>query len=202
MYTLYILTVFADLASLISFLGAHQISSQYLENISELGFFIYSLTKSTSFSICWKFQRTWMWNVVFYNILNFQMCSSKNKVVVVFLMRPTFFWAKVLLIPEFATCLRVRVNAVVLWAHTHTHTHTHSNMYIVHTKHNHSNMYIVHHTIHTLNNMYIVLTLQTCSIMYIVLTIHTNSSMYIVHTKYTHSHRHSPVHQISTLHWN
>ena len=94
LYTLYILTVIADLASLISFLGAHQISSQFLENISELGFFIYSLTKSTSFSICWKFQRTWMWNVVFYNILNFQMCSSKNKVVVVFLKRPTFFGLK------------------------------------------------------------------------------------------------------------
>ena len=46
-----VLTVIADLASLISFLGAHQISSQYLENISELGFFIYNLTKSTSFNI-------------------------------------------------------------------------------------------------------------------------------------------------------
>ena len=89
-----VLTVIADLASLISFLGAHQISSQYLENISELGFFIYNLTKSTSFNIFWKFQRTWMWNVVFYNILNFQMCSSKNKVVVVFLKRPTFFGLK------------------------------------------------------------------------------------------------------------
>ena len=88
------LTKSADLTSLKSFLGAHQISSQFLENISELGFFIYSLTKSTSFSICWKFQRTWMWNVVFYNILNFQMCSSKNKVVVVFLKRPTFFGLK------------------------------------------------------------------------------------------------------------
>ena len=51
-----VLTVIADLASLISFLGAHQISSQYLENISELGFFIHSLTKSTSFNIFWKFQ--------------------------------------------------------------------------------------------------------------------------------------------------
>merc|ERR1711872_896889 len=46
-----VLTVIADLASLISFLGAHQISGQYLENISELGFFIYNLTKSTSFNI-------------------------------------------------------------------------------------------------------------------------------------------------------
>ena len=89
-----VLTVIADLASLISFLGAHQISSQYLENISELGFFIYNLTKSTSFNIFLKFQRTWMWNVVFYNILNFQMCSSENKVVVVFLKRPTFFGLK------------------------------------------------------------------------------------------------------------
>ena len=185
-----VLTVIADLASLISFLGAHQISGQYLENISELGFFIYSLTKSTSFNIFLKFQRTWMWNVVFYNILNFQLCSSKNKVVVVFLKRPTFFGLK----------YYWSQNLQLVWELCYGHTH--SNMYIVHTTHNHSNMYIVHHTIHTLNNMYIVLTLQTCSIMYIVLTIHTNSSMYIVHTKYTHSHRHSPVHQISTLHWN
>ena len=109
LYTLYILTVIADLASLISFLGAHQISSQYLENISELGFFIYNLTKSTSFNIFWKFQRTWMWNVVFYNILNFQMCSSKNKVVVVFLKRPTFFGLK-------CKC------SCVMGTHTHTHT--------------------------------------------------------------------------------